>query len=345
LREKILITSQKLLGDLIVQTAAYAALRDAFPDARIVLLCDERFVDALKTNDHLDEIWGMPFAATKREPRLARLWGKARMLFGTAWRIRRAQFTRVLVTDVSNKACAWAIFSGAKIKAGIGGQLWSFLLTHTLREREGSGDFLDYYLKQASLIGATNLKRTTYFPLSKKTANFKKQSHLIAIHPGASLAEKRWPAANWAELIEILAKRKTAAQFVLLAGPGENFLCEEIFACLNTAKARSRVRLTGELPLVDSAEIMASASVLFCLDSASRHLAAALHVPTVALMTRWILPLWGLYSEKEDHRVVLSDAPRDSYSIAAVSVADVLGVFDQGGRAKVLPRRQRSQQK
>jgi heptosyltransferase-1 len=329
--EKILVTSQKLMGDLIVQTAALAALRRAFPTAHIVMLCEERITVALSTNPDVNEVWGIPFAAAKAARGLSGVWRKTVLLFASAWRIRRAHFTRVLVTDYSDKACLWAFFSGAKIRGGLAHQSMSSLLNRRLSEREGSGDYIDFYLKLAHLVGGTGNSRRTVFPLPHETPLAQKlipgiNPFYFAIHPGASVPEKRWPAENWARLITEILKQKKAAQFVLVCGPGETPLCEAIIASADKA-LRRRITLFAERPLVETARVLSQARLVFCLDSASRHLAAAIGVPSISLMAQWILPTWGLYSETDAHFILAADVPRDSYEISSISVREVMALF------------------
>lgn len=330
-REKILVTSQKLMGDLIVQTAALAALRSAFPTAHIVMLCEERITVALSTNPDVNEVWGIPFAAAKAARGLGGVWRKTVLLFASAWRIRRAQFTRVLVTDYSDKACLWAFFSGAKIRGGLKHQSMSFLLNRRLEAREGSGDYIRFYLSLAHLIGGVGTSRRTFFPLPAGTPAAQTLiTHLgksyFVIHPGASMAEKRWPAPNWVELINAISKRAKAVKFVLVCGPGEKNICEEILAAASPL-ARRRISLFTERPLVETAAVFKAAQMVFCLDSASRHLAAALGVPSLSLMASWILPTWGLYSEKDFQFTIAANVPRDSYDISSISVSEVMALF------------------
>lgn len=330
-REKILVTSLKLMGDLIVQTAALASLRRAFPGAQIVMLCEERMTVALNTNPHLDEVWGIPLAAAKAERGLKRVWRKSALFFASAWRIRRAKFTRVLVTDYSDKACLWAFFSGAKIRGGLKHQGMSWLLNRRLHEREGSGDYIDFYLQLAHLIGGTGNSRRTVFPIPANTPPVQKLipeigSLYFAIHPGASVAEKRWPKENWARLIAEILRQKKAAKFILVCGPGETALCEAIVASADKA-LRSRIILFAERPLVETARVLSQARLVFCLDSASRHLAAAIGVPSISLITKWILPTWGLYSESDAQYILAADVPRDSYDISSISVLEVMALF------------------
>jgi ADP-heptose:LPS heptosyltransferase len=329
--EKILISSLKLMGDLIVQTPAFFSIRQAFPSAKIVLLCDARYETVLSTNTDIDEIWGAPFADAKRLSGLKKALAKMSFFFRWALKIRRFGFTKILLMDCNDRACLWAFFSGAAVRAGLKQQQFSFLLNRKLADREGSGDYIDFYLKLAFLLGASAASRQTKFPLP---ANFfvgklipglgKKY---LAIHPGASSAGKRWPAENWVKLIEQLCGANPKLQFVLLSGPGEAALCTEIRAAIRKSNTVRRVLLFCERPLTETAAVMRSARMVFCLDSASRHLAAALEVPSISLMTKWILPTWGLYTPAQRQYIVAADMPRESYDVSSITVKKVASLY------------------
>ena len=331
------------MGDLIVQTAVFASLRKTFPGAEIIVLCEERISVALSTNNDIDAVWGVPFASVKKQRGLRGLLLKARMFFSCAGRIRAHKFTRVLITDYNDRACIWAYFSGAGIRGGLKHQGLSFLLNRRLDEREGSGDYIDFYLKIAGTIGAVSADRHTSFPIPVGAPAVKSLipgmgKSSFVIHPGASTAQKRWSAENWAEVARKILGINAAHRIVLVSGPGEKYLCDEIHA-LMTAQNRKRVFIFAERPLVETAVVMRGARLVFCLDSAARHLAAALGTPTISLVTQWILPNWGLYSEQESHYVVAADVPRDSYDISSIEIKDVMAAFRKAMRGLSAARR------
>jgi len=324
--EKVLIISLKLLGDLIVQTPVFASLRRAFPDSEIVVLCDARYTDALATNDDIDAVWGVRFAEAKRARGVAKLWKKFALFFSWAYRIRVFGFSRIVLMDCNDRACVWAFLSGAKIRAGLAEQKLAFLLNRKLSEKEGSADYIDFYLRIAALAGATDFSRQTKFPLPQHLQP-PVSGKYIAIHPGASLTAKRWPPENWALLIERIARPSKGLRFVLLCGPGEKYLCEEIYTALRSEILKRRVLLFTEKPLVETAAAMATAQVVFALDSAARHLAAAVRTPTIALVAQWTLPTWGLYSKKNFQFTLAADVPRDVYDITSISVSAVADAY------------------
>jgi ADP-heptose:LPS heptosyltransferase len=99
------------------------------------------------------------------------------------------------------------------------------------------------------------------------------------IHPGASVAERRWPAERFAAVADALAARGLTV--VLTGTAGE--------ADLTRAVARTMrapvVDLAGRTDLGAVAALLARARLLVCNDTGVSHLAAALRVPSVVVST------------------------------------------------------------
>ncbi|MEJ0010090.1 MAG: hypothetical protein WDN72_05995 [Alphaproteobacteria bacterium] len=63
-REQILILKHGALGDIVLATAGFAAIRDAFPDAHITVLTGRLMPSSSPASPYFDEIWVDP----KRPP-------------------------------------------------------------------------------------------------------------------------------------------------------------------------------------------------------------------------------------------------------------------------------------
>jgi heptosyltransferase-2 len=98
----------------------------------------------------------------------------------------------------------------------------------------------------------------------------------IGFGVGSMAQSRRWPAEQWAELAKLLTGELGAA-VVLLGGPGDRMIAEEIQSKLEK-KALSLVGLTQveEMPAV-----MAALDAVVSNDSGSAHLAAVAGAPTV----------------------------------------------------------------
>lgn len=97
---------------------------------------------------------------------------------------------------------------------------------------------------------------------------------LVGVAPGSVWATKRWP--GYAALVRSLPVQ---ARVVVIGGPADRPLAEEIAA----ASDHAVVDATGQLSLLASAELIGRCAVLVTNDSAPLHLASAMDCPSIAV--------------------------------------------------------------
>jgi ADP-heptose:LPS heptosyltransferase len=101
----------------------------------------------------------------------------------------------------------------------------------------------------------------------------------VLVHPGASAASRRYPAAAFGAAAALLNREGLDAQLVFCAGPGESDLLDEAAAALGGAgHVLAPLRQLGLL-----AALVAGARLLVGNNSGPVHLAAALGTPVVDL--------------------------------------------------------------
>ncbi|HOX47174.1 MAG TPA: glycosyltransferase family 9 protein [Myxococcota bacterium] len=110
---------------------------------------------------------------------------------------------------------------------------------------------------------------------------------VLAVHPGAGAAVKRWPPGRFGELCR-WARRELGAGLVLLGGPEEDALLDAVLAAEPGAALVSR----GE-PLREVAALLQACTALACNDSGLMHLACAVDTPVLALFGPSSEHVWG----------------------------------------------------
>lgn len=98
----------------------------------------------------------------------------------------------------------------------------------------------------------------------------------VVVHPGAHYPSQRWAPERFAEVIARLTERIGAACLVI-AGPGEEALAEQIGAATPDAL------LTGPLDVRGLMAMIAVADLFLGNNSGPLHVAAALGIPTLSL--------------------------------------------------------------
>lgn len=287
------------LGDLLVAIPALRALRRALPQAEIALIglpwareFAEQFPHLL---DGFIEFPGWP-GLPESEPRLAEI-------PSFLARMQREQFDLVLQLhgsgSVVNELCA--LFA-ARQTAGFFRPGDHCPDPRWFRPWPEQGLELERLLSLPAFLGFPPRGVHLEFPLSRAvieraTALTTDGRDYICIHPGASVAERRWPANRFAEVADALAAQ--GYDIVLTGTDGER----ELTVRVASAMSAPALDLAGTTNLACAAALLKRAQLLVCNDTGVSHLAAAVHTPSVVLSTGDNPARWAP-REKRRHRVL-----------------------------------------
>jgi hypothetical protein len=144
---------------------------------------------------------------------------------------------------------------------------------------------------------------------------------VLAVHPGAGAAVKRWPAERFGELCR-RARGELGAGLVLVVGPEEDTLRDAVLAVEPGVALVSR----GE-PLREVAALLAACTALVCNDSGLMHLGCAVDTPVLALFGPSSEHVWGPSAPLA--QVVAPSGPGPGRrDLAALGVAEVAAGLD-----------------
>ena len=149
---------------------------------------------------------------------------------------------------------------------------------------------------------------------------------VIGIHPGASLAAKRWPLERFIEVARALVERSDTRVIAFVDPGGYGSALAEI-----PDVVAAKVSLRELIALIEQCDL------LLCIDSGPMHIAGALGTPTVGIfgagIDRWFSPLG------EGHEFVSAEPSSASTSIrddsagirspAGISIQEVLAAVDR----------------
>jgi lipopolysaccharide heptosyltransferase I len=275
----ILIVRLGALGDIVHAVPAAAALRNAFPDARIDWLVDA------KHRDMIDLITVVDRAIVLERPSIAGWLDVSR-------RMRSARYDVAIDFQGLMKSAILARASGAP--RVIGFSIWH-LREKTARPfyseiaRPGSGPAVaaDHVIhKNLSLLGALGVSDDrVQFPLAavESRALMEVRSALGAdrpfalMNPGAAWPNKRWPPERFGEVAAFLQEVRGLPSIVLW-GRGEEGLAGAVVEA-----SAGAARVAPPTNLADLLGLSRAASLLVSGDTGPLHMAGAVGTPTVSL--------------------------------------------------------------
>jgi len=286
---KILVICPNWVGDVVMATPTFRALRRSFPEAEITGLFRPYVAGILEGAPWFDRNW----AFDRRKVSL-------RDAVRLTRRIRAGDFDLALVLPNSFSTALLARLGSVPERVGYVRDRRGFLLTRPVpRPGEGPGEvgrfrpvyMVDYYLDLAKAAGAEVHGRELELHIPEETgARADRLLHrlgigegetLIGLNPGASFgSSKCWMPERFAEAGDRLAER-FKARCIVLAGPGEEAVQAEIVDAMGS---RPIAPAPSDLPLDVLKGVVRQLNLLVTNDTGPRHFANAFHVPAVVLM-------------------------------------------------------------
>lgn len=238
--------------------------------------------------------WTLPLLARMPEVAKAHLnpFGHGQLRLRERWRVARALhregFDQVVVLPNSLKAALIPFLAGIPLRTGFTGELRYGLLNDT---RELNEQELPTMVERFCIL-AEEPRHALHRPIPHPSLRSQPAAQqavaarlglsldkpVVAMCPGAEYGPaKRWPPRHFAALAAALDSR--GYQVWLFGSAKDQDIGEEI-GRLAQGKA---LNLCGKTGLDEAIDLMALARLAVCNDSGLMHVAAALHIPLVAL--------------------------------------------------------------
>jgi lipopolysaccharide heptosyltransferase I len=270
--ESFLIVRLGALGDVVHAIPVVAALREAYPAARIGWLAHPRFVPLLELVAGLDRIHPLERRSGAR----------------AIGEVRRARYDTCLDLQGLLKSAAVARLSGARRVIGFSRPLLrepAAALAYSATGGDGSGHVIDKNLSLLTLVGVRSHTRrfplripdTPVVPCTRQILGIAADAPFALLNPGAAWPNKRWPADRFGEVARELHAR-TGLRSAVVWGPDEATLAAAVARASGEAAAMApQTTMIEMLALAGAARLMVSG------DTGPLHLAAAAGTPVVGL--------------------------------------------------------------
>lgn len=318
----IAIFSTTALGDFILNTPAIAALKARWPDAKLLLVMNQRN-EALAAGSNLFTdifYWN----------------GKANDVLKLAGFLRkhRVDATFILHSRTPYDIIAASLGRSTYIFKDVyyndyQGQenfaLARFLSAHFDNRKQGNIHLIDQKAQLLKSIGIDMPSKEMFIPAPFTPERPEKT--VVGIHAGASSLERCWPVEKFAQVIEMLLAQHADLEIVLIGANAEKALNQRIIDALTGQQARVH-NLAGTTNLIQLAAKIAGFTCLVVGDTGPLHIAVALKTPTVGLYGgQMYVDGAAPMQDSALHHVLVSDD--ENVGISRIAVADVYSAINQ----------------
>jgi ADP-heptose:LPS heptosyltransferase len=281
----LVVRQHDQLGDFLLSTPVFRALRQFFPQAHIAVVARTYTAELARNNPYLNELLVVPEKLMQWTP--LKIW---RLLAG----LLRGWDLAIVLNTVSHSLTSdlLAYFSGARYVLGSEHRIFPGC------KRNFFYNLLARYFAQIKPQSERNLDIVRHLGIDTEdrgevmaltaqeklfASNFLRQRGVgekdvvIAMHPGAGKIHNRWPVEKFAELANLLHRRFNV-RLVLTWGPEENSLGVDLCRRLSFDPI-----VVHGLSLRYLAALLAHSTLFICNDTGVMHLAAAVGTPLVAI--------------------------------------------------------------
>ncbi|MBI5409984.1 MAG: glycosyltransferase family 9 protein [Nitrospirae bacterium] len=320
--KEILIINLTRMGDLLQTTPVMAGFKETYPGVKITLLANSQFAEICRGIPFIDEliVFEMKDFKLKFHNSERSIVESFRRIEGLINELNKKEYDLAInFTHSPGSAILTSMVRAGEIRGNTvdaeGHKLlkhpWMRYFFNVVPNREYNPFHLvDMNLKSAGVMSKT---RRLFYEIpegDRKNANEMLQGEgvasndmLIGLHLGASKGDKRWSAASFAALADMIV-REFDAKIILFGSPDEAGLAREFE---KTVKFKP-LNFAGRTNLGELSSLLKSCSLLISNDSGPLHVATAAGTRVIDVSVANVHYLeTGPYGE--GHYVIQADLP------------------------------------
>ncbi|MBF0328105.1 MAG: glycosyltransferase family 9 protein [Nitrospirae bacterium] len=305
--KNILVVSSTAIGDTLLSTPAIRAVRERYPDARIIAQFNSQNMELFKDNPHIDGI--VPY------------YGGYKHFFKTITELRKYKFDLVLILHGNEpQATPMAYLSGAGFVFKLPNESrYRFLLSNN-QKRFSWKDFehgVNQRLAVAELAACNVNDTRMVLPVSKDSEaaaqkflsdnGVSENAILIGFQIGASTLSRRWFPERFVELGKRLAADTPNLKIIITGSPDESAQCSLIAKQIGD----SAIVSAKKVPLKHIPALVGRFKALITGDTGTMHIAVAVGTPVVALFAVADAKKSGPYYDIEKHAIIQKEKTCD----------------------------------
>lgn len=308
--KKVLVVKLRHLGDVLLTSPVFSALKKAIPDAQIDAYIYEEAKPMLEGHPAIHTLIGYD-RKWKKEGFFQRIWREFFLLRN----IRKKRYDLVINLTEGDRGALAAKISKAKIRVGFSpkGKWQKKLYTHIVKHTPSLRHTVEKNLDALRRIGIfpSEEERELFFHIGTDAIS-SMQKHLqgrpfIHIHPTSRWRFKCWSVAKMRSLVEHLLKK--GKRVVLTSGPDkeEKQMVEAIAEGFDVAV------FSGSITLKELGALILLSEMLICVDSVPLHMASALKRPVAALFGPTSDVTWGPWRNPRAYVIAQNFSCRPCY--------------------------------
>lgn len=292
--KRILVIKLRHLGDVLLTTPLFSALKDRLPDAQIDAYIYKEAAPMLEGHPAISSL--LLYDTKKKK---GSLWQRLVYEASLLRQIRRKNYDLVLNLTEGDRGTMAAYFSGALIKVGFvpKGRWQKRVYTHLVKHCPGLRHTVERNLDVIRRIGIFPAldERELFFSIEDAEKKFLGPTPFILIHPTSRWLFKCLPVPKMRELVTQLLQR--GKQVVITSGPDP----QEQEMARAIGEGFPVQILAGQISLKQLGALIASSERLICVDSVPFHMASALKKPVIAFFGPTSDVTWGPWRNPHAH--------------------------------------------
>lgn len=277
--KKIAVFQTAFLGDVVLTLPLIQVLKRNFPSAELDVVVIPRGAEILEHHPSVSKV--IRYDKRKTQKGIAGILSLSR-------RLRQGQYDTAIVPHRSFRSALITWLANIPVRISYSTSAGKYFFTHLVPYRTDKHE-IERNLSLLAPLGIipSTKELPTVYPTIDDVNRVSKllferevlnQSKMIAVAPGSVWNTKRWLLERFTELSVLLAE--DGWEIMIIGGNEDRELGRTIY---EIGRHKNIHDLTGQLTLLQSAELIGRCSVLVSNDSAPLHLGVAMRTPVVAI--------------------------------------------------------------
>lgn len=291
--KSIFVLRNNDIGDLLVITPLFEALKLRFPAAHIVAGVGEWNVEILKLNPYVSEVMAVNAPWSNKVIPNQSLWDALNYIAFSSESQELAKRRFDVGIDVLGSYFGSLLMmrAGIPYRLGVRGYAGGHTATQKYVQFDEWQNVGRAALRFAELLGATELpecrpqiflseseREAGEHRWSPKAEGADRRLKRIVIGPGGGFVDKCWPLENYVALVKMLTLRDNL-EAIIVGGKHDRGAGKQLAAISEGVR-----NLAGDLTLRETFALVAAADFVVCNSSMLMHAAAAFSIPTIVLL-------------------------------------------------------------